>query len=307
MKNGKVFESIIATVHEALKSDQTVQIAVNRKLLDLSGNEREIDILISSTINLIPFQIAIECKDYARPVSVEKIDAFKAKCEFIPNVNKLIFVAKTGFQKGAIKKANAYGIDLYKLEDVNQQTVKDWFSIFHIKPMQVTRKISWLELDFDSNPLDEYQPSDIVVLENGQKSLPLLQLIQDVVDVSFPRKRFRSALNGETLPETETYESSINLINSYILRGETKSIIYTINVAVTDFYTELSGETRAGIYQDHSKEISIPTYTVSSSDGNIFTAVLKGDGQIELFMRLSPEEAAIEGVSIIKLATVTQK
>lgn len=308
MKKGKLLESIVANIHEALKSDSSVRVEMNKKLLDVSGNEREIDVLLCSAINLIPFQVAIECKDYKSPISVEKIDAFKAKCESIPNVNKLIFVAKAGFQKAAIKKANAYGIDLYRMEDVNQKTIENWFSIFHVTPMKVIRKISKLELDFDTNPLDDYQPTDVVIIENGQKTLTLLQLIQDIIDVSFPRKRFRSAINnGENHPETEKYEITISLIDSYIIRDITKSIINSVTVEVTDFYTQLAGEIRAGVYQDQSKNITIPTYTISSPDGNIFTAVLKGDGQIDLFMRLSPEEAAIESASVMKLGTINIK
>jgi len=134
-----------------------------------------------------------------------------------------------------------------------------------------------------------------------------LQLVQDIIDVSIPRKRFRSTIEGETLSDSEKYLASINLLNSYIIRGEIKSIIYSITVEVTDLYTHQSSEISAGVYQDHSKNLSIPTYTVASEDGNIFTAVLKENGQTHLYVRLSPIESEIEGVSIIKLATINTK
>ncbi|HZV68667.1 MAG TPA: restriction endonuclease [Saprospiraceae bacterium] len=168
MKKGKLLESVVAIIYSALKTDPSVEIRLNQKLPDLLGNEREIDVLLTSFVNTILIQIAIECKDHSSRISVDKIEGFKGKCEFIPNINKLIFVSKSGFQKAAITKAKAYGIDLFRLEEINELSVIDWFSIFRVQPMRISRKITQLIIDFDSNPIDDYLPTDIVVIENGQ-------------------------------------------------------------------------------------------------------------------------------------------
>jgi hypothetical protein len=304
MKSGKLLESIVAIVQEATKSDSSISIKLNEKIIDLVGNEREIDVLISGSVNLIKVNVAIECKDYSSRVSVDKVDSFKAKCEFLPNIDKLVFVSKSGFQKASIKKAFAYGIDLYTLKEMTDLTITNWFSEFRVQAIQVTRRISHLEIDFDTNPLDDYLPSDTVVIENDKVKKTLLQLIQDIIDVSFPRKRFRASFEGNDLPEIEKYCVTLKLLDTYILRGEVRSDIYSIKVEVSDHYTHQESETRSSYYQDQFENIKIPTITVASEDGNIFTAVGKENSQIDLYMRLSPNEALVEGVNIIKLGTI---
>ena len=52
--------------------------------------------------------IAIECKDYEKPVPVKDIEAFNTKCDRIKSINKKIFVSKNGYQKDAIPKIKRF-------------------------------------------------------------------------------------------------------------------------------------------------------------------------------------------------------
>ena len=56
-------------------------------------------------------QVVVECKYYTHKVGVDEIEEFRTKLDDM-NVQKGIVVTTIGFQSGAIKSANAYGIAL---------------------------------------------------------------------------------------------------------------------------------------------------------------------------------------------------
>ncbi len=88
-KNWKRFERVVWMIQETLKDDET-RVSTNRKLPDKSGNLREIDVLVEGVINGFSVRIAIECKDYTNPVSVDRIDAFAGKCSMIDGIDKKV-------------------------------------------------------------------------------------------------------------------------------------------------------------------------------------------------------------------------
>jgi len=129
INNGKELESLVRLIQETLKDSPNTVIYSNLKLPNKSGRKREFDILIETKVNNLILKIAIECKDYKKPVSVEKIEAFQGKCERIPDINKKVFVSSKGYQIDAVNAAKEFGIDLYKIEDIDSSTVTNWFPI----------------------------------------------------------------------------------------------------------------------------------------------------------------------------------
>jgi hypothetical protein len=96
MKAGKNLELLVRLIHETLKDVQNTQVYSNFKIENTSGRDREIDILIISSINGFEIKIAIECKEYKRAVPVKEIEAFYGKCKRINGISKLVFVASNG-------------------------------------------------------------------------------------------------------------------------------------------------------------------------------------------------------------------
>ena len=134
-KSGKNLETMVRIVEEVYKTDSNTQILSNHKIKNLDDNLREIDLLIKSIINDYEVTIAIECKEYAIKIPVEKIESFNSKCLRIPNIDKKIFVSEKGFQKDAIAAAKAFGIELYtfsKIEENPNEILK--FPITQLKP-----------------------------------------------------------------------------------------------------------------------------------------------------------------------------
>ena len=127
--NGKSLEKTIRLIQETLKDSENTKIFNNYKIENESGQKREIDILIVSSINDFDIKIAIECKDYNKKVPVKEIEAFQSKCDRIKEINKKVFVSTNGYQTDAINTAKYYGIELHTANKFKKEDVQNWFSI----------------------------------------------------------------------------------------------------------------------------------------------------------------------------------
>jgi hypothetical protein len=159
-KDGKSLENLVKLIHEALKENPNTVITSNYKIESLSKTKREIDVLVEAQVNGIEIKIAIECKDYSRAVGIEKMDAFKAKCDSIPAISKKIFVSKSGYTSGAIKNAEIYGIELYELTDLNKDSVLSWFP----KMAKWSMTLEILNIIYGMDEKLSYTDEDIVQL-----------------------------------------------------------------------------------------------------------------------------------------------
>jgi Restriction endonuclease len=106
------FERVVAAIHVAEEKGATV--TWNE---DIEG--RQFDVVIRFKFQFYDYLVLIECKDWKRPVKVEKVDAFVTKSK-AATANKAIMVSASGFQDGARKVARENGIDLYKLSELRE-------------------------------------------------------------------------------------------------------------------------------------------------------------------------------------------
>lgn len=86
----------------------------NVKLEGRSGQKHQIDVYWEYEKDGMTHRVAIECKNYSRRISLEKVCAFKGVLDDLDGVSG-IMVSKVGFQKGAKKYAQQYGISLKEL------------------------------------------------------------------------------------------------------------------------------------------------------------------------------------------------
>jgi len=132
MINGRNLEKVVGFIHHAFKDNESVKIYTNHKLRTLGGSLREFDIIIKTTINNIEICIAIECKDYKRPVPVDKIEAFNSKCCQFMEISKRVFVSSSGYQSGSIETANHFGIELYTLDNLDRELIPNILNLIRI-------------------------------------------------------------------------------------------------------------------------------------------------------------------------------
>ena len=86
----------------------------NVKLEGLSGQKHQIDVYWEYEKDGKTHKVAIECKNYKRRISLEKVCAFKGVLDDLDGVSG-IMVSKVGFQKGAKRFAQQYHISLKEL------------------------------------------------------------------------------------------------------------------------------------------------------------------------------------------------
>lgn len=114
MKSWEKFERLVAAVNLAADKDATVK-------WDDTVDGRQFDVTIRYKKGLYDFLIVIECKDFATPIPIEKVEAFATKSSSV-GANRAILASSSGFQSGAIQSARENNIILYKVsksEDLN--------------------------------------------------------------------------------------------------------------------------------------------------------------------------------------------
>lgn len=283
MKQHQIFETVNNILQSSLRDNPNTIIYQNHKLTNTSGNKREFDILIISRLNNTEIQIAIECKDYKDNIPVEKIEAFKTKCDRIPSINKKIFIAKKGFQKDAIQAANQFGIELYLLKDFDSTKVSDWFTNIKAKLVEINISLFRLEIEFEGKkPKLDLQKSlsSIISTNPGDKRVTLKEFIRVAVnqtDMLFP---VYTVSSNENLKE-ELLKLKIEFLNSTLEVDQDKHLLKTL----TAYYTKSIKNTISHVslnkyhkLEDENDQIN--TLTLIPDKGRAFALVQKNYSDI---------------------------
>ncbi len=104
------FEKLVAKLHET----GTVTVEHNVTLTGQSGAPRQIDVLVRHTEGLYEHLILVECKHWKSNVKRIQIDALATAVRDLKASKGVIFTTK-GFQSGAVRMAEAVGVDLIKV------------------------------------------------------------------------------------------------------------------------------------------------------------------------------------------------
>src|SRR3984893_9285206 len=86
----KLFERLVAAIHKA--ADKNASVVRN----DVIGG-RQFDVTIRFKKGFYEYLTVIECKDYERPVPIEKVEAFITKARDV-NANSIIMATRSAFQ-----------------------------------------------------------------------------------------------------------------------------------------------------------------------------------------------------------------
>ncbi|MCF6807694.1 restriction endonuclease [Thiotrichales bacterium 19S9-12] len=132
--DGTDYELFVAKLQEALLrsdeyySNKNINVEVRKRLKDKCGNFREFDIYWEFELGGIIYKNVIECKDYNKKISVEKIDAFIGKLSDMSEDLTGIFATRVGYQLGAIRKAEHHKGKINLLR-VREAAEFDWVDL----------------------------------------------------------------------------------------------------------------------------------------------------------------------------------
>lgn len=205
-KKGTDYELFVKDVYECLnKADglNNVRIQHDVKLTGAAGVEHQIDVYWSFKIGGVDYKVAIECKDYNSHVSKEKIEAFHAILNDIGNVHG-IFASRMGFQRGAIKYAKRYGIQLM---EIRHPIDVDWEG-----------KLKNIHLELITHTITNVCPQIFVNKERAEEMNLLLperkrfNSMSDSVEIEFDRM---SACEKVFTEDKKTMLEMLGLIQAY--------------------------------------------------------------------------------------------
>ena len=128
------FELFTRHIYQKLVNNDVLKptlVQHNVKLKGKSGCEHQIDVYWEYEIAGSKHRVAIECKNYNSQVEVGNVRDFKGVLDDLNNVNGII-VSAQGYQSGAKKYAEEYGISLKELRAPNwNDTIGEIVFVFH--------------------------------------------------------------------------------------------------------------------------------------------------------------------------------
>ena len=112
-KKGAQFEDFVAYVYQSLLDINDCQSIVCKraKVKGVDGLEGEIDVYYEFQHLNLTYKVAIECKDWNKPVTAKEVRDFYSKVERLSNVSAVI-ISTSGYQSDAVEWAKGRGIIL---------------------------------------------------------------------------------------------------------------------------------------------------------------------------------------------------
>jgi len=137
-KRSNEFQDLIELLERQL-APPGAKVFASRLLEDsITGEDREVDVVIETMSGVHPIRIGIEVTEQRRRVPVTWIEAMFTKHAHLP-INKSIAVSSSGFSRSALRKAEDLKIDALTLEEA---TKLDWQA--RIDSLPFVRLVSFL-------------------------------------------------------------------------------------------------------------------------------------------------------------------
>jgi hypothetical protein len=251
MKNdGKKIEKLVYMIQETLKNSKGTQIFRNVKLDNKSNRKREIDVLIKSVINGFEILIAIECKDYNKPIPVEKIEAFNSKCLRMPKINKKVFVSTNGYQADAKEAAEDFNIELHCITDISPEIVTSWLAIKELS-LKVTIYPFTIGLDVTQDEAEKLIIPDSLHINfyDGGEPAPIFCFVENILKTesrtiwSILTLDFMKSKKGEPRFKKRNIPYNIKLTGAFIYGHNQDKILVTRITSSIDAWLEESSAT----------------------------------------------------------------
>ncbi|MBR5912182.1 MAG: restriction endonuclease [Bacteroidales bacterium] len=172
MNSNTEYELFTREIYQQLVNSDVVRatkVQHDIKLEGRSGQKHQIDVYWEYEIAGSKHQVAIECKNYSKPVSKEKVCAFKGVLDDLNGVNG-IMVTKVGYQKGAKEYAKEYGISLKELREPRngETTIGEIELLFHFEVRHTLFKV-------DENWASEHN----IDIAGYKQRLDMISLVND--------------------------------------------------------------------------------------------------------------------------------
>lgn len=191
MKHGAKYELLTRQVYQVLLEcewpGKNICVQHDVKLKGTSGHEHQIDVYWEYELAGIKNKVAIECKEYSKPLPIGKVRDFYGVLTDLKDV-KGIMVASNGYQKGAKDYALTYGINLKELSVSDEvPVIAEIENHFHVS---LRRRLFMIDEDWAAKQgynIESYRKRLSWMSMSGDewlnaKHLPLSTTGPDIVD-----------------------------------------------------------------------------------------------------------------------------
>ena len=148
VKVGNDYEKFVQAIYQTLLNEDglgTVKVEQNKTdLVGKSGCAHQLDVYWEFQLGGQTYRTAIECKAYASEVKIGNIRDFYGVLADVPNLNG-IFVTLVGYQSGAKKYADHYGISLKELKEPADEDYEGRIQKIHVNVHLVMADIKALK------------------------------------------------------------------------------------------------------------------------------------------------------------------
>lgn len=160
------FERIVSRIVQAL--DRGAEVTRGFLMDRMTGEPREIDVIVRGKVGGRPVTMMIECRDHKRPVDVTYVDQVVTKRNDV-KADKAIIVSAAGFSEAARTKAEGYGIDLLTLSEAPIEDYLYWLGVPAITAQENRADIPFLsfvttedgpDLDHEAVDWDAYRNTE---------------------------------------------------------------------------------------------------------------------------------------------------
>lgn len=114
-KQSNKFQKLVAAIHACIANQGTVEesaLLTDRE----TGEKREVDVVLRSSLGDYPLVLSVEVRDRSRPAGSGWVEEMAGKHQAL-QTNKLVLVSRSGFTKPAIVKAKAREIETLTIKE----------------------------------------------------------------------------------------------------------------------------------------------------------------------------------------------
>lgn len=113
-QKGNLLEDVVERLCSGIKDAKVTKNAM--VLGKVSGEMREVDVLIEGLVGIFSVKIIVEAKNYTKPVGVERVESLKSKLDDVGG-DLGVIVCPSGFTRTAKALSVSNGIKLFEIVD----------------------------------------------------------------------------------------------------------------------------------------------------------------------------------------------
>jgi hypothetical protein len=192
MKAGRELELLVAAIKRALHPNAKVESPGILKDRD-TGEDREVDVLVTIPTGPQVILIAVECRDRAAKQDVTWIEQLIAKKESI-GVDLMIAVTSSEFYRPALFKAAKRGVAVRQLVDGLAEEISSWAEEAYI---EIRSLILWVSETILETKLRKVMAGPTLRFRTSKRDLDLDQVISLAVQPNIDACSKRLSKHGE--------------------------------------------------------------------------------------------------------------